>query len=217
MIVRYVGSKDVYDDDGECARQLVAAGAKLMCQRTFTTAVATVCAENDIPVIGNDINIIDIAPKEAITSATTDWSVYYTYAVNAVMEGTEMEADWCGSYQDGSVYLTQLNDSILVDGTVDKIKDVEKSLRSGKCKVFDTTKFTVEGESLESLVSGSDTYKSYKKYVSNGAYHESSKRSAPTMKFLVDGVSKITGNYLETEDTTDAESETDNSTDSSTE
>lgn len=59
---------------------------KMMAQYTYTTAVATVCAENDTPLIGNDINLISTAPKDALTSVISDWSVYYTYAVNKVLK-----------------------------------------------------------------------------------------------------------------------------------
>ena len=62
-----------------------------MAQYTYTTAVATVCAENDTPLIGNDVNLISTAPKDALTSVTSDWSKYYTYAVNKVLNGKEIE------------------------------------------------------------------------------------------------------------------------------
>lgn len=196
MLVRYVGSKGVYDDDGECAKQLVEAGASLMCQHTYTTAVAAVCAENDIPVVGNEVNIINTAPKEAITSAAADWSVYYTYAIDCVINGENIDTDWCGGYEDGAVTLTQLNDSILVEGTVEKLQEVEKNLRNGKAKVFDTEKFTIDGDNLEELVQTDNDFKKYKKLISKGEYKESSKRSAPMMEFLVDGVEVSTYDYL---------------------
>ena len=61
----------------------------MMAQYTYTTAVATVCAENDTPLIGNDVNLISTAPKDALTSVTSDWSKYYTYAVNKVLNGKD--------------------------------------------------------------------------------------------------------------------------------
>lgn len=196
VLVRYVGSKGVYDDDGEAAKQLVEAGVGMMCQHTYTTAVAAVCAENDIPVVGNEVNIINAAPKEAITSAAADWSVYYTYAVNAFMNGDEIDVDWCGGYEDGAVTLTQLNDSVLVEGAVERLQETEKNLRNGKEKVFDTERFTVDGDSLEDLVKTASDFKKYKKLVSNGEYKESSKRSAPMIEFLIDGVEESTYDYL---------------------
>lgn len=63
----------------------------MMAQYTYTTAVATVCAENDTPLIGNDVNLISTAPKDALTSVTSDWSKYYTYAVNKVLNGKKLQ------------------------------------------------------------------------------------------------------------------------------
>ncbi len=63
ILVRYVGKRGVYDADGKAARQLIAAGVKMMAQYTYTTAVATVCAENDTPLIGNDVNLISLHQK----------------------------------------------------------------------------------------------------------------------------------------------------------
>lgn len=210
MLVRYVGSTGVYDDDGEAAKQLAEAGAAFMCQYTATTAVAAVCAENDIPIIGNDVNVIDVAPSEALTSAKADWSIYYSYAVKNVIKGKAIATDWTGDYKDGSVILTQLNDQHLASGTVEKLKEVEKNLRSGKEKIFDTENFTVDGDSLEERIEEDTDFKHYKKNVKNGEYKESMKRSAPSMNFLIDGIEESTYDYLE-EDTDDAD-DTDNNT-----
>ena len=210
MLVRYVGSTGVYDDDGEAAKQLAEAGAAFMCQYTATTAVAAVCAENDIPIIGNDVNVIDVAPSEALTSAKADWSIYYSYAVKNVIKGKAIATDWTGDYKDGSVILTQLNDQHLASGTVEKLKEVEKNLRSGKEKIFDTENFTVDGDSLEECIEEDTDFKQYKKNVKNGEYKESMKRSAPSMNFLIDGIEESTYDYLE-EDTDDAD-DTENNT-----
>ena len=69
-LISPLSKRGVYDADGKAARQLIAAGVKMMAQYTYTTAVATVCAENDTPLIGNDVNLISTAPKDALTSVT---------------------------------------------------------------------------------------------------------------------------------------------------
>ena len=88
ILVRYVGKRGVYDADGKAARQLIAAGVKMMAQYTYTTAVATVCAENDTPLIGNDVNLISTAPifqnfilKAGVTATATQSKVNASLAV----------------------------------------------------------------------------------------------------------------------------------------
>lgn len=208
VLVRYVGKTGDYDADGKAARQLIAAGAHLMAQYTLTTAVAAVCAENDTPLVGNEINLINTAPKEALTSATADWSGYYTYAVKAMQNSETIDTDWTGGYAESAVVISQLNDEHVAEGTADKVAEVEKELRDGTAKVFDTTKFTIGGSSLETLAAENDSFKKYKKYIKDGEFQESVKRSAPIFDTLIDGVSVSTQDYLGSEEDTASEATT---------
>ena len=113
----------------------------------------------------------------------------------------------CG-YDDNAVTLSQLNDAHLADGSVERLQDVEKELRNGDAKVFDTEKFTVDGSSLETLAEDDADFKKYAKNIKGGEYKESGKRSAPSMEFFVDGVEESTYNYLgDEENTTDSGSD----------
>ncbi len=203
MYVRYTDKTANYDADAESAQQLVAAGAGFMTQSVSTTAVAVICAESDVPIVGNEVNVIDCAPSEAITSVKSVWSVYYTYAVDCALNGEDIDTDWCGGYAEGAVTLTQLNDEHLVDGTTDRLMEAEKALRNGTAKIFDTEKFTVNGQSLTELAAGDSAYSKYARYISDGEYKESSTRSAPTMGFFIDGVEESTYNYLSSEESDD--------------
>ena len=209
--VRYVGKRGNYDADGEAAKQLAESGVSMMCTYTYTTAAAAVCAEYGIPIIGNEDNIISAAPKKAIASTYTDWSVYYIEAVNAMIQGNELAADWCGGYKGGVVRLTQLNDEHVPDGLADRLMEIEKKLRKGSVKIYDTEKFTIDGSSMDTLVEHDSNYKEYKQYVSKGEFKEQSTKSAPVFDKLIDGVYISTENYLpetteaSTEETTEAE------------
>lgn len=206
MMIRYTDSSGNYNKDDECARQLIAAGAHMMAQRVFTTAVASACAENDIPLVGNEINLIDVAPREAMTSVTADWSVYYDYAVDCLLNGKDIEEDWGAGYKENAVSLSQFNDSHVTAETIDKVAEIEKELRRGKCKVFDTTQFTVDGETMEELVKDNKEFKKFKSYVTKGEFKESVKQAVPVMDFLIDGIRESTDNFLPEEDSAEEES-----------
>ena len=195
--VRYVGKRGNYDADGEAARQLAASGVGMMCTYIYTSAAAAVCAERGLPIIGNENNIIDTAPKNALTSTYTDWSYYYIEAVNAMTSGRVLDKDFCGGYKGGMVFLTQLNDAEVVEGTAERLMEVEKKLRDGKVQIFKTDSFTIDGQSLETLIGNGGDYKKYKKYVKNGQLKEQSLMSSPIFNDLIDGVSVSTQNYLE--------------------
>ena len=208
ILVRYVGKRGAYDADGKAARQLIAAGVKMMAQYTYTTAVATVCAENDTPLIGNDVNLISTAPKDALTSVTSDWSKYYTYAVNKVLNGKEIAADWTAGYAEDAVVISQLNDEHVTDGTAAKAAELEKNLRAGNAKVFNTEKFTIDGSSLDTLATSNTNFKKYKKYIKNGNLQESMTQSKSIFDTFIDGITESTQDYLAEQSADSAESTT---------
>lgn len=195
MKVRYVGTKGDAEKEKEAADQLVAQGVSLMACFTQTDAVASVCSDHDIPVVGCETGVLDVASDDAITSAATDWSVYYTYAVNACLNAQQIDTDWCGGYKEGAVCITQLNDKHLTEGTLDEIVRAESDLRSGKTRIFETSKFTIDDEPMEEAV-GHSKYKSYAGYVSEGEFHESERSSAPAFDILIDGIEISEEDYI---------------------
>ena len=63
--------------------------------------------------------------------------------------------------------------------------------------MFDTSKFTVGGKSLEELVeSGDEDATKLKDYIKDGYFHESDvaggMTSAPAFTFIIDGINSIT-------------------------
>ena len=208
VLVRYVGKRGDYDADGKAARQLIAAGVKMMAQYTYSTAVATVCAENDTPLIGNDVNLISTAPKDALTSVTSDWSKYYTYAVNKVLKEKAIAADWTAGYAEDAVVISQLNDEHVSDGTAAKVAELEKNLRAGNAKVFNTEKFTIDGSSLDTLATSNANFKKYKKYIKNGNFQESMEQSKSIFDTFIDGITESTEDYLAQQSTDSGESTT---------
>jgi len=196
MYIRYVGSKGVYDDDGKEARQLVLAGVSVMGEYTSTTAVAAVCAENDIPMVGYDQSMLDVAPKDALTSALSDWSSYYIYAIGQVDKGEPIDTDWSAGYAEGANIISQLNDKYIADGTVKEVAELEKNIRNGKAKIFNTENFTISERKLEDLVKSDKEFARYKGYVKGGQYLECLMHSAPEWNHLIDGSEVSTYDYI---------------------
>ncbi len=75
-----------------------------------------------------------------------------TEAVQHVLDGTEIPVDWCKGFSDGAVLITELNEAAVAPGTKEKVEEVEAKLAAGELHVFDTSTWTVNGETL-------DTYK----------------------------------------------------------
>ena len=197
MEVKYTNSWASFDLEKEAADALISDGCVLISQHADTTGAPTACEAAGVPCVGYNISMIATAPDQALTSASNNWGIYMTYAVQSVLDGTEIPADWCKGFSDGAVLVTELNDKAVAPGTKEKVEEVEAKLASGELHVFDTSKFTVGGKTLEELVeSGDKDATKLKDYIKDGYFHESDVESgmpsAPAFTFIIDGINSIT-------------------------
>ena len=87
-----------------------------------------------------------------------------------------------------------MNEKAAAAGTVEKLEEVKKALEDGSVKVFDVTTFTVKGETLNSYMADVDTdpaYESDTEVVIDGAFCESTFRSAPYFNVNIDGINLL--------------------------
>ena len=192
MEVKYTNSWADMSAEAEVANALIADGCVLISQHADTTGAPSACEAAGVPCVGYNVSMISVAPNTALTSASIDWSVYYTYAVKCAMDGEEIETDWCRGFAEGADKLTELNDKVVAEGTAEKIKEVEDQIIDGSLHVFDTSTFTVGGKSLEDAIAEGGEYADYADYVSDGYFHESELASAPSFAIIIDGITSIT-------------------------
>ncbi len=107
-------------------------------------------------------------------------------AIEAVKAGESFDTDWCGTIETGSVVLTEVNEAVAAAGTAEKLEEVKAQLLDGSLKVFDCTKWTVNGENLDSYTGawGLDGAEA----IVDGVFAESTIRSAPYFDIDVDGI-----------------------------
>lgn len=194
MEVKYTNSWASIDLEKSTAEALIADGCVLISQHADTTGASTACEAAGVPIVGYNVSMIATAPNTALTSASINWGPYYTYAVKSLIDGKAIDTDWCQGYKDGSDCITELNSKVIAEGTEEKVKEVEDGIKNGSIHVFDTSKFTVNGSSLDDLIKTNDDYKKYADYVSDGYYHESEKISAPSFDIKIDGIKELTNN-----------------------
>ena len=152
--------------------------------------------------VGYNIDMLAVAPTAILTSAQNDWSVYYTYALGMAKDGkrTEIPVDWSEGYASGANMISKLGSSCAA-GTAEKVAEVEKGIKDGSLQVFDTSKFTVDGSQITTYTFNSSTMNSDytavlypgKDYecIANGAFQESTFRSAPYFSLLIDGITQL--------------------------
>ena len=186
MEVKYTNSWASFDLEKECADALISDGCVLISQHADTTGAPTACEAAGVPCVGYNIDMTSVAPNTALTSASMDWGVYYTYAVQCMIDGTAIDTDWCKGFAESADKITSLNDKVVAEGTEEKVKEVEDAISDGSLHVFDTSAFTVDGKELDTYKKG-DT-----EYISDGYFHESEYGSAPAFDIAIDGITSIT-------------------------
>ena len=118
--------------------------------------------------------------------------------IETIVNGGELEQDWCLGMKEGAVVMTALNEDIAAEGTAQKLEDTMKAIKDGSLKVFDSTTFTVGGAAVTSsfaLDTDGDFAPDSEEAVFDGAYHESYFHSAPYFALRIDGIEWINEAY----------------------
>lgn len=139
MEVRYTNSW--YDETAEktTAQALIATGCKLISQHADSMGAPTACEEAGVPNVSYN----------GATNTTTfviaskiNWVPYFEYAIDCVVEGKKIDADYTGTIGTGSVEITAVG-AAAAAGTQAKL-DAKKAELANGLKVFDCSTFTVK-------------------------------------------------------------------------
>ena len=198
MDVTFTGSW--YDEtaEKEAANTLIKNGCKLISQHADSMGAPTACETAGVPNVSYNGSTVSACPNTFIVSSRIDWTPYYEYAIKAVMNGETIDTDWTGTLATGSVVLTDVNEKAAAEGTAKAIADATAKLEDGSLKVFDVTTFTVKGKQLDSYMADVDTDKDYTpdtEAVKDGAFLESTYRSAPYFDVQIDGINLLDTNF----------------------
>ena len=191
MKVQFVGSWSDATEESNAADALCDMGCVLISQHSDNSTPATKAQEKNAFHTGYNNDMTGIAPEASLIGTRIDWSVYFVHAIETVVNGGELEQDWCKGMADGAVVMTPLNEAIAAPGTAEKLAEVEADLKAGKIKVFDTSAFTIEGAPLDSafaLDTDGDFAPDSEEAVFDGEFHESHFQSAPYFALTIDGI-----------------------------
>ena len=199
MEVTFTGSW--YDEtaEKEGANKLIEDGCVLLSQHADSMGAPTACEKAGVPDISYNGSTASACPNTFIVSSRIDWAPYFAYIIDAVANGKEIATDWVGTLETGSVVLTDLG-SAAAEGTAEAIEEAEKAMNAGTLHVFDTTTFTVNGETLTSYMADVDTdpeYTADTEVITDGYFAESGSefRSAPYFDLQIDGISLLDTAY----------------------
>ncbi len=175
MEIQYTNSWNDPKKEAEVAQALIDDGCDVISQHSDSTAPATTAEKNGVWQCGYNADMIEAAPKASLISARIDWGIYIQEAVQAVIDGEEIPADWCQGLDSGAVYMSPLNEDIAAEGTQEAIDEAVEKIKSGELKVFagPLKGVSPEGEELE---------------VAEGDFYpEQEEASAPSWCYIIDG------------------------------
>jgi len=198
MDVQFTGSWYDENEEKNAAIALMDSGCVLISQHADSMGAPSACEDRDVPNVSYNGSTVGSCPDTFIVSSKIDWTPYFEYICNAVMNGETIATDWTGTIKTGSVVLSEVNTKAAAEGTQATLDEVKAKLVSGELKVFDTDTFTVEGEKLSSYLADVDTDPKYEKdteAIKDGYFHESEYRSAPYFDLTVDGITLVNTNF----------------------
>lgn len=198
MEVQFTGSWYDATEEKNAAEALIANKCVLISQHADSMGAPGVCEAKGVPNVSYNGSTYESCPTSFIVSSRIDWAPYFNYIIRCVNKGEAIAADWCGGINEGSVVLTGINQDVAAEGTVDAIKAAVADLKSGKIAVFDTKNFTVGGNALTTYKADVDTDAAYTpdtEAIENGAFTESTKRSAPYFDLRIDGIKLLNEKY----------------------
>lgn len=214
MDVQFTGSW--YDEalEKEAAQTLINNKCVLISQHADSMGAPTACEEAGVPDVSYNGSTLAACPNTFMVSSRIDWQPYFEYIINCIAFGEPIVDDWCGSLETSSVMLTDINEAVCADGTREALDEAWNKLSKGEISVFDTNNFTVSNivlsndlskavnknavaDSANKLTSyGADVdtdaaYTADTEAVANGAFEESTFRSAPYFDIMIDGITTL--------------------------
>ena len=194
MMVDFTGSWYSVDDERDVANSLMDKGAVLISQHADSMGAPSACEARNVPNVSYNGSTIDSCPNTFLVSSRIDWAPYFEYIINCVAKGETIAADWTGTLATGSVVLTDINEAVAAKGTKEAVEAAKKDLEAGTLKIFDTSKFTVNGETLTEYLADVDDMGDFvpeTNAISDGYFHESEYRSAPYFNIDIDGITRL--------------------------
>ena len=186
MDVQFTGSWYDVTSEKNAAEALIARKCVLISQHADSMGAPGACEAAGVPNVSYNGSTYEACPDTFIVSSAINWAPYYMYITKCFANNTDIEANWCGGIEEGSVILTGINLDVAADGTVEAINDAIAKFKANSLNVFTTSSFTVGGKTLTNADNA---------LISDGYFHESEKISAPSFDLRIDGITLLNEKY----------------------
>ena len=138
-----------FDPEGEkqAADALIAEGCDVIGQHCDTPNPQLAAEAAGVFGVGYNSDMSKDAPKAVLTSTVWDWSAYYTWAVENIINGTWTGENYFGGMADGLVGIAPLAEDLIAEGTAEAIDAAKAEMESG-WDVFDGVIETNDGSTV---------------------------------------------------------------------
>ncbi|MGN0485040.1 MAG: BMP family ABC transporter substrate-binding protein, partial [Lachnospiraceae bacterium] len=147
VYVKVTGSWYAPEAEEAAARKLLDAGCDVIAQHCDAASLQKIAQDKGAYSIGYNSDMSKEAPKACLCSVIWNWSAYYTYAVQSVLDGTWDGANYFGGLEEGLVDITEPAD-FCADGTKEAVEQVKSEILAGENHVFEGELETNTGETI---------------------------------------------------------------------
>ena len=188
--VKYTNSWYDYDLEKEYADQMIKDGCVLISQHADSMGAPDACEAAGVPNVSYNGSTAAACPNTFLVSSRINWAPYYEYIIDCVKNDKEIDTDWTGSLETGSVELSDLGTACAA-GTKEAIEAAKTKIINGELEIFSTATWTKGGETMTTYMADVNTDAAFTgdtEVIKDGAFLESEYRSAPYFDIDIDGV-----------------------------
>jgi basic membrane protein A len=127
------------------AQSLIAEGCDVIAQHCDTAQPQITAQEGGVWGIGTNVDMSVLAPDAVLTSAVWNWSVYYTYLISGIIDGSFTTEPFFGGLADGMVGIAPLNTALAALGTEEAVTEAKNRIIDGSFNIFNGVMETNDG------------------------------------------------------------------------
>lgn len=135
-------------EETNAAKALIAEGCDVIGQHCDTPNPQLEAEKAGVWGVGYNSDMSLNAPKATLTSVIWNWDVYYTLAVQQIIDGTWTTEPYFGGMDTNFVAITPLAEDLVEPGTAEKIEEAKARIVSGEFNVFDGVIETNDGSTV---------------------------------------------------------------------
>lgn len=135
-------------EETNAAKALISEGCDVIAQHCDTPNPQIEAENAKVWGVGYNSDMSKDAPKATLTSVVWNWSAYYTYQVQQVIDGKWDCSNYYGGMKEGLLDIAPLNKDLCTDEIQKAVDDAKAKIVDGSFNVFDGVIETNDGKTV---------------------------------------------------------------------